>query len=222
MFAIHANIRVNPLKYHTILDIGTNLELTSLQMRYSWGYTVSRSFSNTAARLAAGVALAVLSAAGAANATTYALDNVQFDDGTFASGEFKTNVYGYISSWDITTVDGAIIGNHYTPTINAGYNPGDVTITFNRNDYVGFLQLTLTSPLSGSGKVPLVTGFGGPSFECDTYACPSPSADVRYVAGRPTINAVPEPATWAMLIGGFGLIGAAARRRRTDGVLDAA
>jgi hypothetical protein len=27
------------------------------------------------------------------------------------------------------------------------------------------------------------------------------------------VNAVPEPATWAMMIGGFGLIGAAARRR---------
>ncbi len=27
--------------------------------------------------------------------------------------------------------------------------------------------------------------------------------------------AIPEPATWAMMIGGFGLIGAAARRRRT-------
>ena len=30
--------------------------------------------------------------------------------------------------------------------------------------------------------------------------------------------AVPEPATWAMLIGGFGLVGAAARRRRTNSV----
>jgi len=28
--------------------------------------------------------------------------------------------------------------------------------------------------------------------------------------------AVPEPATWAMMLGGFGLIGAAMRRRRTD------
>jgi hypothetical protein len=28
-------------------------------------------------------------------------------------------------------------------------------------------------------------------------------------------GAVPEPATWAMMIGGFGLIGAASRRRRT-------
>lgn len=29
-----------------------------------------------------------------------------------------------------------------------------------------------------------------------------------------TINAVPEPASWALLIGGFGLTGAAMRRRR--------
>lgn len=31
-------------------------------------------------------------------------------------------------------------------------------------------------------------------------------------------NAVPEPATWAMMIGGFGLVGAAARRRSTTRV----
>ncbi|WP_136163168.1 PEPxxWA-CTERM sorting domain-containing protein [Sphingomonas flavalba] len=34
----------------------------------------------------------------------------------------------------------------------------------------------------------------------------------------PPTNAVPEPATWAMLIAGFGLAGVAARRRRRTGV----
>jgi hypothetical protein len=34
-------------------------------------------------------------------------------------------------------------------------------------------------------------------------------------SGVPGIPGVPEPATWAMMIGGFGLIGAVARRRRT-------
>jgi hypothetical protein len=32
--------------------------------------------------------------------------------------------------------------------------------------------------------------------------------------GTPPIDAVPEPATWAMLIAGFGLVGASMRRRR--------
>ncbi len=32
-------------------------------------------------------------------------------------------------------------------------------------------------------------------------------------------NGVPEPATWAMLIAGFGLVGAAARRRNSSGVV---
>lgn len=31
--------------------------------------------------------------------------------------------------------------------------------------------------------------------------------------GGTAVNAVPEPATWAMMIGGFGLLGAASRRR---------
>jgi hypothetical protein len=34
-----------------------------------------------------------------------------------------------------------------------------------------------------------------------------------------TVSAVPEPASWAMMIGGFGLIGAAARRRVQRAVL---
>jgi len=34
-------------------------------------------------------------------------------------------------------------------------------------------------------------------------------------------NVVPEPATWAMLITGFGLVGAAARRRRRETVVSA-
>lgn len=44
-------------------------------------------------------------------------------------------------------------------------------------------------------------------------------ADAIYTTGSLTFtytpaNAVPEPATWAMLVGGFGLVGAGLRRRR--------
>ena len=36
-------------------------------------------------------------------------------------------------------------------------------------------------------------------------------------AGTLAFAAVPEPATWAMMIGGFGLVGGAMRRRRVQG-----
>jgi hypothetical protein len=44
----------------------------------------------------------------------------------------------------------------------------------------------------------------------------SPSADnIGPVLDNVLVSQVPEPASWAMLIAGFGLVGAAARRRRT-------
>lgn len=43
----------------------------------------------------------------------------------------------------------------------------------------------------------------------------SPGFDLDYVQVLPgAIGDVPEPATWAMQIGGFGVVGASARRRR--------
>lgn len=40
--------------------------------------------------------------------------------------------------------------------------------------------------------------------------------DITYSGGGPAqnISAAPEPVTWAMMVGGFGLIGASARRKR--------
>lgn len=54
------------------------------------------------------------------------------------------------------------------------------------------------------------------SFVFDTDLYPSKDVvidQVYIIAGNPPQPGVPEPATWAMLITGFGLIGAALRRR---------
>lgn len=44
------------------------------------------------------------------------------------------------------------------------------------------------------------------------------SASGVFLAGDPAVGGVPEPATWATLIAGFGLIGAVQRRRRPAAV----
>jgi hypothetical protein len=68
-----------------------------------------------------------------------------------------------------------------------------------------FDKLTLTATiLAGSSPSTLTSllPFAG---------APEANQNVRYTVG----NAVPEPATWAMLIVGFGMVGSSLRRRRT-------
>jgi hypothetical protein len=60
----------------------------------------------------------------------------------------------------------------------------------------------------GSGWNGFYSG-GVDNITYDFGAAGSGSFNFEVAAG------VPEPATWAMMIGGFGLIGAAARRRKT-------
>ena len=48
----------------------------------------------------------------------------------------------------------------------------------------------------------------------DAYNAAGDAGQAFAIGGRITAGAVPEPASWAMLIAGFGLVGAVARRRR--------
>ena len=107
-------------------------------------------------------------------------------------------------------------------------NGGGRVVTF---PTVGAPTTVLLSPsqitIAGntvSGRIPRAllpsTGFGFGSY---TYIAWSRSAlgsqafiaDLAPDGASVLANAVPEPASWALMIAGFGTIGAAARRRRT-------
>ena len=95
-------------------------------------------------------------------------------------------------------------------------------------DLAGLLNFTTTSPqgasatigqegfgiflpanaVSGGGYTTLFLGYDD---QRSLLTPPDDNHDDFMV--RMTVTAIPEPATWAMLIGGFGLVGAAMRRR---------
>jgi PEP-CTERM motif len=163
-----------------------------------------------AAILAGGVV-----AASAASATTWLVD-ATFDDGATLKGFFSFNQYGYISNYDLkTSAKGAFAGFEFKS--GAGYIAGSVsadktTIPFFGPTYNG-PQLTLISAL------PLTSGLvgnslTGGSFECqNSYSCPA-GGQVRFLnVAASAITPTPEPATWTMMLFGFGLVGFGLRKR---------
>jgi hypothetical protein len=78
--------------------------------------------------------------------------------------------------------------------------------------YTGWVQATYTIANAGNYRL----GFGATNFGdavVDTgLAFTSSTVDGEVIDPTP---AIPEPSSWVMLIAGFGLVGAAARRRRT-------
>jgi len=161
-------------------------------------------------------AAAILAGSNSASAATYLVKGV-FDDGTHFSGTFDVNSYGYLESANITTVAGTLPGFDYVWV--HGDRSGSNNYASNGQNYVAFspgyfgdFNLQFQSDLAG-GPDPIVGGTPGLSFECaDSWGCPD-AGEIRYVASG-FATPVPEPATWAMLLLGFGGLGAAMRNQR--------
>lgn len=170
-----------------------------------------------------------------AAAVTGNLTNLQF---TLAGGSSLTSVqaivYALDGSLDTTFTPGAELWRSAAVAGNSGlleFNPTGVQLTAGQN-YVAFLSTYYTSG-TGQTNVSSCNPFGGgacavsnanPSLgraitgralganldELTFTQVINGSQDLTFSA---TITPVPEPANWALMIGGFGLIGGAARRR---------
>lgn len=118
--------------------------------------------------------------------------------------------------------------NVYSPREGV-FNLYDVPIVF--NGIAGTGEIDFMSPVLGGGLTLDVEGVGGLFFQGDplfsgyedapTFV-PGDYVGTDGVSGPTIYNisisnvsaAVPEPATWAMMLLGFGAIGVSARRRR--------
>lgn len=165
--------------------------------------------------LATAASVVALASAGSAQAASivWTLSNVTFDDGATASGTFTVDsVTGQTTSVNISTTAGLLSAFTYD-----GMNSQIFSNNLFPNSFLAahvpnidrYLNLTFTGLLTAPGSNPLALGiFPNPSsFECNNCNV------VRYAISGLATAAVPEPATWAMMIAGFGLVGAAMRRR---------
>ncbi len=178
----------------------------------------------------AAAATMALAAAAPASADVHWTVSGVFQDGGTLTGWFNINVYGELGAFDLFTQGGGFSDFEYTsadPTdyTKAGSHGGPPFYPYIAPYFVDFqpgyhqdLHLVFDKPLdTQSANNPLIVGNPGPSYECiKSYSCYIPSIDyggsVRYLS-EGTASA-PEPAAWALMIGGFGLAGAALRARR--------
>lgn len=145
--------------------------------------------------------------------------------GSAASGVTTSGVNGLISATFPDTIDaslstgynavGLFFGNDDTccstgfsavlSVYDGAFFLGSVSVAANMNDFVDqFIGLSSTTAFD---RVTIDYAGAGLFVFIDDFRL-----------GAPAGPAVPEPATWAMLIAGFGLTGAAMRRRRTAAV----
>jgi len=142
-------------------------------------------------------------------ATTWTLSGVTFSDGSVASGYFDLDSAGNVTRWNISVSGGADGNSVYTSQNSTPYDDAFVNFDFTspyNPFYSNELQLRATVALLGTGTVALDTQ--STSFE----SLPGVPA-IREITGGLLVSAVPEPATWALMVGGLLLVARVARGR---------
>jgi len=183
--------------------------------------------------LATGVLLAAATITSPAQAATFAfnfdLNGASRVKGVFDYDDKKTGILGFedLTSFSLTTVGGAITLENGTTTTFPTHTYSLTDILNLSNRYFGFDADTLTLAVQAfeGFASPLVfaayddagtTGFLIDYFNNGSSRGSITDYQAGYVEGYSGVSvaAVPEPASWALMLTGFAMVGGVARYRR--------
>ena len=167
------------------------------------GFNVARAFAvEASARYVSG-----------SSASTREGMNMFFTTGNnIGGGLYIGNNYFYLATSNgsnsaVIAVDTTVAFHKYRLSLGAPSNNGLSAISVYYDDILKLTGSTFSSvPYSGPD---MRFDFGGGS------SLASATSEWKYVRDyvTPAVGAVPEPATWALMLGGFGIAGSALRRR---------
>lgn len=149
-----------------------------------------------------------------AQVSTYHISEGTFSDGTAFGGAFDYDPTSHqFGDYNVTTMTGTIAGITYTSANSGAYMGGGAgpnNFIFMLDDGGRYFNFTFANPL-GTGTQS-ISPFA--SYECNNCS-PFRRVTSGIVSTSAVASAVPEPATWAMMMFGFGAIGASLRRRHS-------
>ena len=196
------------------------------------GWTLTNSESSSGTGSALPVVIAYNQASGyptGAFGESIPTDNAAGNPSPDAAGSYGAYfVSDFANPQSISQTVTLLAGTSYTfgfdifKPANGDGNPNGATFTalLNGSPFASFtassLPVTTWQTISGSNTF-MATTTGPFTFNFTSNGFPAKDfvVDRVYLTATDTISAVPEPASWAMMLGGFGIMGAALRRRRS-------
>jgi hypothetical protein len=158
-----------------------------------------------------GIALLAASTAAQASPINYTLSGVTFTDGTSATGSFYFDAVTHLSSsFSISTTAGVLSAFTFDKSdsglyYGGGAGPNNFTIiTTDGRRVFNFSFLTPFTDAGGNNAINISS----------TYECNNCGTFRRVNAGFVTSNAVPEPATSALMFSAVGALAVMRRRRK--------